>query len=246
VFLSFDALAADVYWIRTIQHYGRDRKSTRTIDRFALLEPLLDVTTTLDPRFVIAYRFGAIFLSLPPPNGSGQVDRAIALLEKGLKADPDRWQYALDIGFIHYWHTGRFEQAGRWFAQTAGMPRAPIWIKPLAAITLAQGGDRQGARELLGNLANSEESWIRQAASRGLAQIEALDRIDAVQALVDRYFAEHQRYPASWRDIAPPSSPTAVPVDPANVPLEFDARTHRVVLSLQSPLGPLPALPSRK
>ena len=25
VFLSFDAIAADVYWIRTIQHYGRDR-----------------------------------------------------------------------------------------------------------------------------------------------------------------------------------------------------------------------------
>ncbi len=27
--LSFDALAADVYWIRTIQHYGRDQEVAR-------------------------------------------------------------------------------------------------------------------------------------------------------------------------------------------------------------------------
>jgi hypothetical protein len=63
IVLGFDALAADVYWIRAIQHYGGERVSgPRAGEKYKLLYPLLDLTTTLDPYFNIAYRFGAIFL----------------------------------------------------------------------------------------------------------------------------------------------------------------------------------------
>lgn len=241
----FSALAADVYWVRAIQHYGQDRKSLRTIDRFELLEPLLWLTTTLDPHFTIAYRFGAIFLSLPPPNGASRVDQAIALLERGLSHDPGKWQYAIDIGFLHYWFTKDFGAAGQWFARAASMPRAPIWLQPLAATTLAQGGDRQGARELLRNLESSEESWIRQVATRGLGQIDALDVIDALQSLVERFHETHGTYPASWRDVFP-TQPSAVPGDPTGTPYVYDAATHRVTLSPASPLAPLPTLQTRK
>ena len=82
VMLSFKAIASDIYWIRAIQHYGTERKTTM---RFPLLQPLLDLTTTLDPHFNIAYRFGAIFLAEPSPGGAGRPDLAIALLEKGLR-----------------------------------------------------------------------------------------------------------------------------------------------------------------
>ena len=71
---------------------------------------LLDLTTTLDPHFNIAYRFGAIFLVHEPPNGPGRADQAIALLEKGSRRNPTRWQYAHDIGFIHYWYTGDYRR----------------------------------------------------------------------------------------------------------------------------------------
>ena len=103
--LEFDALAADVYWIRAIQHYGGDRLARRSdAGSYELLQPLLDLTTTLDPFFTIAYRFGAIFLSEAPPGGPGRPDQAIALLEKGIAAQPEKWQYFHDIAFVHYWH----------------------------------------------------------------------------------------------------------------------------------------------
>ena len=35
--LSFDALAADVYWIRALQHYGGDRLSRDGRERYRLL-----------------------------------------------------------------------------------------------------------------------------------------------------------------------------------------------------------------
>lgn len=49
--------------------------------------------TTLDPRFDAAYRFGAIFLAEPYPDGAGRPDPAVKLLKKGVRARPERWQY---------------------------------------------------------------------------------------------------------------------------------------------------------
>ena len=88
---GFEALAADVYWIRAIQHYGGDRldkTGTPGGRRYELLYPLLDIATTLDPYFNIAYRFGAIFLGEPYPGGPGRPDQAVALLRKGIAAMP--------------------------------------------------------------------------------------------------------------------------------------------------------------
>src|SRR6476661_4057817 len=113
---GFSALAADLYWIRAIQYYGglklrsADAASgapagVRQAIDYKLLYPLLDLTTSLDPEFSIAYRFGSIFLAEPAPRGAGRPDLAITLLEKGLKARPEQWEYMQDIGFVHYWWT---------------------------------------------------------------------------------------------------------------------------------------------
>jgi hypothetical protein len=64
VVLSFDAVAADVYWVRAILHDGQERQANRSDPRFPLLEPLVNVAVSLDPRFNIAYRIGAILMAL--------------------------------------------------------------------------------------------------------------------------------------------------------------------------------------
>lgn len=240
LFLTFDALAADVYWMRAIQHYGRDRRSPRSDGRFELLQPLLDLTTTLDPHFNIAYRFGAIFLSMDPPNGPGRPDQAIALLEKGLEHNPHRWQYAHDVGFVHYWHTGDYAAAAHWFERASTMPEAPDWIRQLAAVTLAEGGDRTGARQVLSELVRSEEGYIRASAERSLTQLQALDAIDQLNAVVERYRADRGALPQSWTDLVGRRYLLGIPVDGAGVPFAYDAESGRVSLGSGSPLLPLP------
>ena len=239
--LGFDAVAADIYWIRAIQHFGADRRSSRTTGRFELLAPLLDLTTTLDPHFSIAYRYGAILLALAQPDGPGRPDQAISLLEKGLSHNPGRWQFAYDIGFIHYFYTGDYEAAGRWFERAGKMPRAPAWILPLAATTIARGGDRESARAMLLNLHEASEPYIRRAVERSLLQLRALDEIDQLQFLVDRYAIDQAVHPQSWIDVMNAGLLPAIPVDPLKVPYAYDPGTHRVSLSPTSPLGPLPA-----
>jgi tetratricopeptide (TPR) repeat protein len=239
-YLTFDALASDVYWIRTIQHYGRDRRSARTTGRFELLQPLLDLTTTLDPKFNVAYRFGAVFLAIEPPDGPGRPDQAIALLEKGLTANPGRWQYAHDIGFVHYWHTGNYTEAAAWFERAAVMPNAPDWIRPLAALTRAEGGDRAGARRLLTELRSSNQGYVRAAAERSLAQLDALEAIDQLTSLVTRFATTTGRSPSGWPDLIRAGLLPGLPADRTGAPFTYDPATRRIAISRESSLWPLP------
>ncbi len=132
--LDFDALAADAYWIRAIQHYGGDRLFGNRVRKYELLYPLLELTTTLDPYFTIAYRFGAIFLSegcsrRPGPSRS----RRSRCCRRGSSAQPRKWQYSHDIAFVHYWHLRDYKTAAEWFQRAADQPSAPNWLRPLAA-----------------------------------------------------------------------------------------------------------------
>ena len=238
--LSFKGLAADVYWIRTIQHFGRDLRSNRVAGRFELLQPLLDLTTGLDPHFNIAYRFGAVFLALPPPSGPGRVDQAVALLEKGLQTSPQRWQYAYDIGFVYYLYASDYRAAGAWFTRAAAMPGAPSWIQPLAAETVARGGDRADARRLLAELLTSDQEYLREDAARGLAQIDALDAIDRLQRLVEDYHRAEHVYPSAWSELIRTGRLPGIPADGARVPFVYDPAAHLVRIDSRSPLAPLP------
>jgi len=119
------------------------------------------------------------------------------------------------------------------------MPGAPEWLKPMAAMARLQGGDRQHASQLLNELLKSEESWIRQAAKRGLDQIEAMKMIDALQAAVEDYRAKRGEYPQTLPDLIRIGYPPAPP-DPTGVPFEYDARKHIVTISPMSTLSPLP------
>ena len=116
----------------------------------------------LDPRFNIAYRFGAVFLAEAYPGGPGRPDLAVALLEKGLRARPDKWEYMEDIGFVHYWYLHDYGAAASWFDKASRAPGAPWWLRSLAATTLAQGGDRQSSRTMWEAIRQSAENdWLR-------------------------------------------------------------------------------------
>jgi hypothetical protein len=248
----YRTLASDLYWIRAIQYYGGTKRMFNpdgavvtpaapnvqaSRRRYDLLYPLLDLTTTLDPRFHIAYRFGAIFLAEPYPGGPGRPDLAIALLEKGLREQPDRWDYMQDIGFVHYWWRHDYEAAALWFERAGDAPGAPWWLKSLAANTLAQGGDRRSSRLMWESLRQSAGiDWLRREAEKRLAQLKALDDIDFLQKQVDEFVAKNGRLPTRWN---------VVPLDPSGTPYEIDAG-GRVQLSRKSPLFPLPTEPATR
>ncbi len=242
--LTYDTLLADVYWIRAIQHYGGTKRSTDPQKKYDLLYPLLDIVTTLDPRFSIAYRFGAIFLAEAYPNGPGRPDLAVALLKKGIRAQPTKWQYRQDIGFVYYWWLNDYESAAAWFTRASEVPGSPWWLRSLAATTLAQGGERQASRLLWEQLRQTaDHDWLRREGERRLAQLAALDELDQLRSVVHDFACRRGAWPASWVDLVRGGYLQQAPVDPAGAPYLLDPRTGVVILSPQSPLVPLPTEP---
>lgn len=247
-------LAADLYWIRALQHYGGTKvrltqqarlpepppSLAAATDEYALLYPLLEITTTLDPRFRIAYRFGAVFLAEAYPSGPGRPDLAIALLEKGLRAQPDKWEYMQDIGFVHYWYRHDYRAASQWFQRGSEVPDAPWWLRSLAATTLAQGGDRRSSRLMWAAIRQSAEiDWLRTDAERRLRQLDALDAIDELQRRVDLFAKSAGAPPADWQALVRAGLLASEPRDPALTPYELTSE-GKVRLSSESSLWPLP------
>lgn len=255
--IGYQALAADLYWIRAIQYYGglKRRLERRSVaidpnapvvpDEYRLLYPLLDLTTTLDPKFNIAYRFGAIFLAEPYPGGAGRPDLAIALLEKGLQERPDKWEYMQDIGYVHYWWRQDYQEAARWFDRAGNVPGAPWFLRSLAATTLNEGGNRESSRTMWRAIRDSAEiEWLRKDAERRLQQLDVLDFMDRLQQVVDRYVETTGERPADWGALIRARLIPGAPTDPSGTPYELDAK-GRVLLSSKSPLYPLPNEPKR-
>jgi len=238
------ALVSDLYWLRAVQYFGGHTRIAQARqagvlgpppalaaappDAFNLLYPLLDITTTLDPRFNIAYRFGAVFLSEKYPHGPGRPDLAVALLEKGLRNSPEKWQYWQDIGFVYYWSVHDYLKASAAFRRGADLPGAPWWMRSLAATMLAKGGDRNTSRLLwtqLYDTANNE--YARNAAKMKLMQLKAIDDLEQLQAALDRGVLR------------------SLPRDPAGTPYRVGPGS-RVELSPESPLFPLPTEPGTR
>jgi tetratricopeptide (TPR) repeat protein len=244
--LSYDAIVSDLYWIRAIQYYGGTRLADRADKSYDLLYPLLDLTTSLDPNFNIAYEFGAFFLSEQKPGGPGRSDLAIRLLEKGIAARPDRWQYPYDVGFVHY-RDADYEQAAKWFMRAADTPgarkegeRADLWLRPLAANTMAARGDTRSSRILYQQLLKADAQWLRADAARRLQQLDAIDAIAVLEQLTMEYERRFGVPPTKWDDMVRAGLLRGQPLDPAGHPYVLNPWWGDVTIGEDSPLWPLP------
>jgi tetratricopeptide (TPR) repeat protein len=135
--LEYAPLMAAIYWTRVVQYFGEKHRLHQT--NLDLLWPLLDITTTLDPHLMPAYRFGSIFLSERPPRGEGRTDLAVKLLERGIAANPEEWRLYQDLGNVYYFDAKDYAKASEAYAEGSKNPHAMIWMKIMAAKIAAEG-----------------------------------------------------------------------------------------------------------
>ena len=256
--LGYDSLLADVYWMRAIQYFGGKVLNDRTIldqpgDRLPLLYPLVDVATTLDPLLIPAYRFGSYFI-----HDYGRPEQSYALLEKGIRANPDNpWLYQ-DLAFS-YWHDGDCKRASEVYAEGARRPNAPAWMATLSATVYADCGRRDLSVTMLRRMGeSSDDPLIKADIERQLKVYQALTELDLLNAASDFYAARlGQRAPSLAqlvRTLLPRPQPgvptltldrTGTPLDPNGTPYTYDPATGSVAIDPSSMTLPKELSPSR-
>jgi tetratricopeptide (TPR) repeat protein len=218
--LGFDGLMACIYWTRAVQYFGHRHLLRKT--SYNELGPLLEITTALDPHLLPPYQFGSTFLAPAPPNGAGQPERAIRLMEYGIQNNPDNWRLYYDLGFIYYTELKDFKKAAEAFERGSQVPDAHPFLKVLAANTAQHAEDYATAR-LLWSAAyqNSNEGDIRQNALDHLRAIQVDEDVTNLQNAVTRFVEANKRIPTSLWEIAAAEHLAGIPVDPDGIPYEL-------------------------
>jgi tetratricopeptide (TPR) repeat protein len=219
--LGFNGLAADWYWMRSLQYVGRKIINDNDVPiddlgllNLKLLAPLLDTATTLDPEFLDPYEYAAIVLP------AIDVDQAIRITQKGIDANPNAWRLYHHLGYI-YWQQRNYAAASDIYGRGAQIPGAPPWMEAMRAKMTADGGSRATAREIYTRMyEQSTDEKVRDMARKRLLQLDSLDQRESFRKLFAAYQARAGRCPNSWKELDPVFRALRMPLDGSGAPLD--------------------------
>lgn len=234
--LAFNGLAADWYWMRSLQYVGRKvmkyedtQIGKNGLDDLSaldlrLLPSLLRIATTLDPQFMAPYEYGAMIL--PVFNRA----EAIALLQYGIEQNPNSWRLYQHLGYI-YWQNQEYSKASEAYSAGAKLPGAPRWMAEMSARTAAEGGSPRAAREMYQHLYDeSNDDKVKELLVRRLMQVDSFEERHRIRTTLSEYTKHFGRCPSSWREVAGLLRRMQLRVDPATgEPLDPSGTPYRLI-----------------
>jgi tetratricopeptide (TPR) repeat protein len=184
--LEYAPLMGAIYWTRAVQYFGaKHYAGDKNLDQ---LWPLLDITTSQDPNLLVAYRFGAMFLSDSPPLGAGDPDHAVILLQRGMKANPEYWRLYQDLGNVYYFDKRDYLKASQAFEAGSKFPGTQPFMKAMAAKIAAEGGSLETSYALwLDIYQTSTNKDMRRNAEDHLRLVQAEMDIREIDKIADAY-----------------------------------------------------------
>ncbi len=244
--LGAEGLIADWYWMRSLQYVGdklaKSKAEFINIDDLRslnprLLYPFLDNATDLDPAFIAAYTYGAMVLPAIDP------DKAIQLIEKGIKNNPDYWRLYQYLGYIH-WRLKDYARAAEAYEKGSQNPNAAPFMKMMVASMRNQGGSRETARSLYMQMhAEAEDEQTKNTAELRLMEIDSLEERDAIRTILKEQAEKNGACPQSFRQIMPLLGSVKLPAgkafkvdtsgnlaDPSGAPYFLDRQTCDIKL----------------
>jgi len=240
---GFGGLAADWYWLATLQYVGRKleeqaqespggARSAVELDRIDAVNPrvlvrLIEMITTLDPRFTAVYEFAAVVLP------TVDVDAAVALLERGIEANPDQWYLHQQLAYI-YWQRGDYLAAADAFRRGARMTTA-AWMARMAERMEQRGDDPQVAQAMYARMyEQAQDPQVKQWALKRLMELRSLQERHAIRSVLSSFVGATGRCPRAWSDVTTGLRAAGLTVDPQGPPIDPSGAPYVLVVS---PLG---------
>lgn len=132
-----ETTAADLYWLQLVQYLGTPAAMQQGLPDLLRLANLI---TDLDPKYGYAYEVAGIVLS-----ANQRFDEANAILEKGIRNVPDRWQLPFYAGYNRWYETGDLSSGAEFVLQAAKTPGSPAYLSSLASKLYSSAGQVETA-----------------------------------------------------------------------------------------------------
>lgn len=177
-------LAADLYWLATVQYIG-EKEGPASARGWERLYPLLDLVTDLDPRHGYAYQTGGIVLSTV-----GRLEESDAILEKGVAQGPPYWTFGYYLAFNAWFYRGDYQAGARWAEVAARTPGASPNISHLALSLASKSGSPEQAITLIEELRATVKDEAIAARLDEQLKLAVLERdAQAIERAVEAYRA---------------------------------------------------------
>lgn len=232
--LEYAPLMGAIYWTRVVQYFGEKHRLHQT--NLELLWPLLDITTTLDPHLMPAYRFGAMFLSDAKPRGEGRPDLAVKLLERGIKANPEEWRLYQDLGNVYYFDAKDYPKAAAAFAEGSKNPAAFLWMKIMAAKIAGEGESPETSYFLWSQIyQTTKDPEVKKNAEEHLKLMKVQLDLKEIDRLADQFQKQTGHRPTRMGELLQADLLRGLPADPEGYPYVM-GEGGKAALNPESPM----------
>ena len=220
--LGYDQFAADLIWLKAVQHLGAARQSK---GGFAWAYHVVNVVTDLDPKFLPAYLASGTILGVV----AGLQYESIEILRKGMRENPEVWQLPYYIGYDYFYELCDPAKAAPYFQAAARLPNAPSYLPGLAARMTVAGGDPGAALEFLQRLyGQTSDPRLREAIELKIKEVIVELDIRELQDGVQRYRARFGRVPRSLKELVAKGLVARLPEEPFGGRYEMDRSSGTV------------------
>lgn len=200
---GMDTVVADLIWVQCVQYTGKQLRGERD---FRWLEQMIRTVVRLDPYFVDAYRYGAMFLA----SLNAEDDAALNLLERGAILNPYAAMLPYEMAMVYMLNRRDWPEAKKMAALYLGIaarrPDAPAFVPELAS-TLQSAFDlvdfeEQMWRDRLDMALASGDDLIAQMSRRKLDEVHVRKQLAILNTLIGQYEARTGTPPKDWKALA--------------------------------------------
>ena len=220
--LGYDQLAADLLWLQAVQYVGGKEQSVRG---YKWLYHILDIVTTLDPKFDYAYQSGGVILSVY----AHRIEESNELLKKGYRENPGVWQIPFYLGFNHFFYLDDYQTAASYITRASLLPGRPAYLPKLAARLYAQAGTPELAIEFLHRIYQSTaDERLREELQIRIKEVIVERDINLLEAALSRYKLITGKGARDLRDIVDKGILKSIPQEPFGGDYFLDSKTNEV------------------
>jgi tetratricopeptide (TPR) repeat protein len=223
VSLGFDGLLADVLYLWSIQYYG----NYAIKDRYEYLERIYEqVITELDPHYLDPYFVGALIMTAE----ARDPEMALRLLDKGVRANPDKWILPFEAGFLCYNDLHDYKRAAAYFEKALAIPDVHPLVRRLHAEMFNRAGDkRTSLQEWLEIYRTTDDPYVRNVAWNHAHDLKVDVDLADLRDAVGRFRAREGRLPRRMQEIVRGGLLPDLPRDPEERDYSYDAGTGEVL-----------------
>jgi tetratricopeptide (TPR) repeat protein len=199
--LGNTGFTADIFYLWSIQYFSQFEDK----ERFIYLDKVFDLITDLDPQYVDPYRVGAIIMLIESfEDPLSCKDSVLALLEKGIKANPNDYRLANEAGWHCHNEFNDPDLALHYIGLARSKPNAPHFVKRLYGHLSGEQDlftDEEALKYWQEVLTQATTEYELNASNNALYDLNAKMAMKELNPILASFKAQYGNCPDNWEAI---------------------------------------------